>query len=232
MKRIFSRRSAFTLIELLIVVAIIAILAAIAVPNFLEAQVRSKVSRVKTDMRSMATAMEAYAVDNNSYALCFRYQTGDQDLPVSSVWVQHAARRLTTPIAYITSIPDDPFIPSSQKQIGGANPIPIPTEGMQVPSFVFQYHGSWSRSPGFSHPNFEAYFYGPERGMDDQGYYPSFKLCVGRYSPRMWILVSQGVNYKRSTNNITQSRTVDWKVMPYDPTNGTASMGHIVRSGP
>jgi prepilin-type N-terminal cleavage/methylation domain-containing protein len=36
----------FTLIELLIVVAIIAILAAIAVPNFLEAQVRAKVSRV------------------------------------------------------------------------------------------------------------------------------------------------------------------------------------------
>ena len=60
-------RKAFTLIELLIVVAIIAILAAIAVPNFLEAQVRSKVSRVKADMRSMRTAMEAYRVDYNRY---------------------------------------------------------------------------------------------------------------------------------------------------------------------
>ncbi len=50
----------FTLIEILIVVAIIAILAAIAVPNFLEAQVRSKVSRTKSDMRSVATALESY----------------------------------------------------------------------------------------------------------------------------------------------------------------------------
>ena len=55
----------FTLIELLVVVAIVAILAAIAVPNFLEAQVRSKVSRVKADMRTVATALESYAIDNN-----------------------------------------------------------------------------------------------------------------------------------------------------------------------
>jgi type II secretory pathway pseudopilin PulG len=50
---------------LLIVVAIIAILAAIAVPNFLEAQTRAKVSRTHADMRSLATALEAYAVDNS-----------------------------------------------------------------------------------------------------------------------------------------------------------------------
>ena len=57
----------FTLIELLIVVAIIAILAAIAIPNFIEAQVRSKVSRAKADMRSIATALEGYRVDNTGY---------------------------------------------------------------------------------------------------------------------------------------------------------------------
>ena len=54
---------AFTLIELLIVVAIIAILAAIAVPNFIEAQIRAKVSRVNADMRAISTALEAYCTD-------------------------------------------------------------------------------------------------------------------------------------------------------------------------
>ena len=63
------KRRGFTLIELLIVVAIIAILAAIAIPNFLAAQIRSKVSRSKGEMRNMATALESYYVDNNQYPM-------------------------------------------------------------------------------------------------------------------------------------------------------------------
>lgn len=54
---------AFTLIELLIVVAIIGILAAIAVPNFLNAQVRAKISRVQADQNAYATAFEMYFLD-------------------------------------------------------------------------------------------------------------------------------------------------------------------------
>ncbi|HUT25205.1 MAG TPA: prepilin-type N-terminal cleavage/methylation domain-containing protein, partial [Sumerlaeia bacterium] len=63
------RESAFTLIELLIVVAIIAILAAIAVPNFLEAQTRSKIATVYSDFRTLKTGMEAYRVDNSGYPM-------------------------------------------------------------------------------------------------------------------------------------------------------------------
>ena len=87
-------RRAFTLIELLIVVAIIAILAAIAVPNFLEAQTRSKVSRVKADMRTLATALESYAVDSNG-----KYPF-DWD---SRGWPWYITDVLSTPVSYVTA---------------------------------------------------------------------------------------------------------------------------------
>ena len=57
----------FTLIELLIVVAIIGIIAAIAIPNLLNAIDRGKQKRTMADLRSVGTAVESYAVDNNVY---------------------------------------------------------------------------------------------------------------------------------------------------------------------
>ncbi len=62
-----KKESGFTLIELLIVIAIIGILAAIAIPNLLNAVQRGKQKRTMSDMRALATAIEAYAVDNNQY---------------------------------------------------------------------------------------------------------------------------------------------------------------------
>jgi len=126
----YSRRiRAFTLIELLIVVAIIAILAAIAVPNFLEAQVRAKTARVKSDMRTVDTAMKAYFVEYNEVPYdgndspTWRYagMTFGQENPGKTPEIRFMGGGLeqyycfsyfvplTTPVAYLTSVPKDGF---------------------------------------------------------------------------------------------------------------------------
>jgi prepilin-type N-terminal cleavage/methylation domain-containing protein len=122
------KKHGFTLIELLIVVAIIAILAAIAVPNFLEAQTRSKVARVKNDLRTMNTAFMAYFTDNMKVPP----DGNDPNTPASMAgWNWNLENPgqipdyafngsegfcafryfvpLTTPVAFITSIPGDAF---------------------------------------------------------------------------------------------------------------------------
>ncbi|MEI7634031.1 MAG: prepilin-type N-terminal cleavage/methylation domain-containing protein [bacterium] len=125
------KRTAFTLIELLIVVAIIAILAAIAVPNFLEAQTRAKISRGKADMRSIRVAVEAYCSDNGKYP------------PASVVsnmyygyWV------ISTPIAYISNIPPDIYKASKKDY------------------FIYGIQYDWARLPDKFEGDWAGYFAG------------------------------------------------------------------------
>ena len=60
-----SRRTGFTLVEIMIVVAIIALLAAIAVPGFLRARKRSQASRVINDLRLIDSAVDQYAIETS-----------------------------------------------------------------------------------------------------------------------------------------------------------------------
>jgi len=60
-----KKRGGFTLVEIMIVVAIIALLAAIAVPGFLRARKRSQASRVVNDLRLIDSAVDQYAIENN-----------------------------------------------------------------------------------------------------------------------------------------------------------------------
>ncbi|MFH1741908.1 MAG: hypothetical protein ABIH23_23135 [bacterium] len=84
--------------ELLIVVAIIGILAAIAVPNFLNAQMKAKLAQTIANFKAIGTAMMSYKVDYGVFAL--------HDISHVQNVLNNA---LTTPVSYIAKIPTDLF---------------------------------------------------------------------------------------------------------------------------
>ena len=63
LRKLTTKRAGFTLVEIMIVVAIIALLAAIAVPGFLRARKRSQASKVLNDLRLISSAMDQYAIE-------------------------------------------------------------------------------------------------------------------------------------------------------------------------
>lgn len=199
----------FTLIELLIVVTIIAILASIAVPNFLEAQIRSKVARVKADMRSLATAVESYNVENNKYPIRRNTLAIPPNFTPPTAQATLRAQqmsRLTTPIGYITSFPLDPF-----------------EKGMPPPNNIIDYYdlmqSSWLLNA--THPRTLQ----PERRVQDEG--------AG------WMMISVGPDgYLGAVDNScacplgpANSNALRGTIYyVYDPTNGTVSTGNIYNS--
>jgi prepilin-type N-terminal cleavage/methylation domain-containing protein len=80
LKKFTTKRGGFTLVEIMIVVAIIALLAAIAVPGFLRARKRSQASKIINDLRLIDSAMDQYAIETGK-------KTGD---PVTVVdWTNY-----------------------------------------------------------------------------------------------------------------------------------------------
>jgi len=76
MRKLHTRKGGFTLIELMIVVAIIGILAAIAIPNFLRFQLRSKTGEAKTNLAAIRTAEEGFFAEFGTYVAAASTPTG------------------------------------------------------------------------------------------------------------------------------------------------------------
>lgn len=200
-----TNQRGFTLIELLIVVAIIAILAAIAVPNFLEAQTRSKVSRVQADMRTINTALEAYAVDNNAYPPSIG-RSPMEPLPRRNISGMDK-RLLTTPIAYITTVPAEAFVTQ--------NPGPGAESGRL--NIYGSHRGFGTVSYNLPFNSWMMWSIGPDLRTQTGGYRP---LEIIERSEDLY--VGFGLEDYGPTYNGVR----------YDPTNGTLSIGDIYRFGP
>jgi len=196
---------AFTLIELLIVVAIIAILAAIAVPNFIEAQTRSKVGRAKNDLRTISVAMETYQVDCNLYpwrpdnvptSWVFpytnpRYNASDYLIPTNML------AAITTPLAYMASIPVDPFQTGSQPR------------------------DAWGRSL-YEMAGRKASYILDRQADNMRILMPLIAQASTKYG--IWSIGPDQIWLDEATP--------PWNYLLYDPTNGTLSKGNIWRTGP
>ena len=192
----------FTLIELIVVVMIITILSAIGLSNFLEAQNRAKVSRVRADMRSIATGIESYSIDVNSYP------PGYNTAPRSGLIV------LTSPVAYITSA--DVLDPFAKKGVIISKSLLtyelVNSEG----KIIEKGGGVYSVDPTIGQePKKGVWWWLASRGPDKQF---GFKADETEFDLRE--------HFYFSNQDIEK-----FLATCYDPTNGTYSIGNIYRSG-
>lgn len=215
------KKLGFTLIELLIVIAIILILISIALPNFLEAQVRAKITNAMGEMRSIESAVSAYSQDWK------RNPRDGFELPSISgyypeenprIWVQ-----LTTPIKYFSTIPQDEFH-SAYKDTNNLQR----SEKHQT----YRYYAAWWRCKALN-------------GTPAERSEKCTKLPAGNnYDSDFlgkWIIWSPGPNrihdfgewamYKKYYQAGYAPEVTKARAFVYLPTNGTISDGDIVKWG-
>ena len=204
-------RAAFSLIELLIVVAIIAILAAIAVPNFLDAHTRAKTSRAKSDLRTIALGLDAYALDHNRYPSMigpvgldeiYRGEPSKTGHNIDRNWGWRTVPpSLTTPVAYLSTYFTDIFKKGGKGRWEEHEGKPYDSGNIFDMGYVYFNISDCIRGGGWSLKNLEYYGH--------------------------WRIFSLGPDKMYNLPFGLADPTLGWM---YDPTNGTISSGCILRT--
>jgi prepilin-type N-terminal cleavage/methylation domain-containing protein len=200
--RVHGNQQGFTLIELLIVIAIILILIAIALPNFLEAQLRAKVARVRSEFRSIEVAVTNYRTQNPRYPFGeprqapYLRKPGYQSFVTISVVVE-----LTTPIKFIDRVNfADPFI---------ANSI-IDPNGFRIQHYFYL--------------NYETFAFYRSPPLDKaKDYFEGWALCS--FGPDLRDSGCSWLPWIEKKNRRIAAEAI------YSPTNGTRSLGDIAAYG-
>ncbi|MEW6234096.1 MAG: prepilin-type N-terminal cleavage/methylation domain-containing protein [Candidatus Omnitrophota bacterium] len=203
----YTRFAAFTLIELLIVVAIIGILAAIAVPNFLNAQVRAKVARAQSDHDGLRIAIESYRLDRNQpppspqMGGLSLYDFAQKFIP------------LTTPVSYLSSIPSDPFPHRSALELDST----VDHRSTAPGAYAYGYFRADHSGPG------GQYNYGIHKWMVSSSG-PDGLLQYFAYYPQTLVEGTELCSICK-----IQTPAVKLMATVYHPSNGVVSAGEIIR---
>ncbi len=206
-----KQHSGFTLIELLIVIAIILILIGIALPNFLEAQNRAKVVRVRGEFKSIDTAMTAYRQINPHYPVTENDRSSKKDpsLQIRKGWPEgpriRFAYALTTPIKYLSTV-----------------------------NFIDPFIGNWAQSDQHTDREYSYYYLNYETFASNR---PTTNNTFDAWCLCSWALdrVDSGCSWfpQLVVNAKKLGAAIDYSalVVFYSPTNGTNSRGDIAKYG-
>ena len=196
----------FTVIELLIVIVIISIIAAIAVPNLMSANIRAKVSGVKADMGSIAIALEDYKIDDpgRDYPIEPPTPYGHDEIAVLGRAFDDPSDALGLgKLVY----PLDASEPTYLKRIAGD---PFNNDGVE----------DWKEDNTKHNHHYSYYTVDKDRNTSTS-------------EAKYWALVSYGPDKNLDITNYSQAKAaVDSGTNLYDPDNGINSDGDIVIIGP
>lgn len=211
-----NRCDGFSLIELMIVLAIIGILVAIAMPNYQDALTRSKVAKVQGDSKALETAIETYQSDHNSYPFSEEYPAKSSCyqayLEPGSVGKGYLPTVLTTPAAYIGKLPTDPF--PNKEDVGDCYP--------EKRTYLYSYDGQNALKFRMA---FVSVTYAYAKGEQT--------ITSTRPTNAQWMVASCGPDAHRDMGAPTSGLYPHTdRPTYYDPTNGTISQGDLYYFGP
>ena len=198
---------AFTFVELLIVLSIIAILAMVAAPKMIESKLLSKLTQVSQDERLLQSALDAYFQDYGGYP---RDQDSRWPYPVAGE--QDGFTQLTSPIRYLAALPKDPFgtifVPMHHRMDS--------FDGGSGSDELGDYSGTGHGACGIGSSEKAMYRY-PERRTWGSS------TCLHSY-----LIISMGPDQEDTTDG-NDNFPYYSRLYSYSPTNGTESSGDIYR---
>lgn len=233
-------KKAFTLIELLIVVAIIAILAAIAVPNFLEAQTRAKVARVQSDMRTYSTAIGTYQIDHSTYPLWYSSEAARPEGKPTGI-----TQNINNAIAIANNMQGNDLTRSNQvptfayKAGTGTGATAVPPVSLTTPVQYLNSYVTDSMAPtknmtfGYvAGPAYMLFSAGPDLNYDlwygdsNSNSHKAAEVIVfaGQSLPSPYLIVGPG------GGNPPTGAPAAKNAFTYDSSNGTQSAGDVYRT--